>query len=61
MFYFYFCGVVVLCRSRSSDHLMHIMRGLLNFGYAIDVVNVCVVLLFGDLTTAESRVKAWRQ
>ena len=36
-------------------------RCLLDFGCAIVAVNVFVVLLCHDLTTAESRVKAWYQ
>ena len=43
----------------SSDHLMHVRRCLLDFGFAIVVVNVFVVLMCPDLTTAESSVKVW--
>ena len=39
---------------------MHV-RCLLGFECAIVVVNVFVLLLCRDVTTAESRVKVWRQ
>ena len=42
----------------SSDHLLHV-RCLLDFGCGIIVVNVFVVLLCPDVTTAEFRVKVW--
>ena len=36
------------------------MHVLLDFGCAVVVMSVLIVLLCRDLTTAESRVKVWR-
>ena len=51
--------MVVLCRLWPSDHLMHVSSWLLDFGCALVAASVFVVLLFHDLTTAESRMKVW--
>ena len=56
----YFCDLVLLCRLRSCNHIMHVRSWLLDFRCALVVASVFVVLLFRDLTTPESRVKVWR-
>ena len=46
------CDLDLLCFQKRCLH---------DFGCAIVVVNVFVVLLCCDLTTAESRVKVWHR
>ena len=60
MFYLSLCGVIVLFRLWSGDYLIHVSSWLFDFGCALVVASVFIVLLYRDSTITECRVKVCR-